>query len=361
VLVVFPVVLGLSLLIAAALGQPAISHHTAEHVLESLHLLGPSVLFAAFTGVLLFSSSLIAGWTENWFVLNRLDSAMEYNPRITRLLGAPRAARWARFLRENISGFAANVSLGFMLGLVPAFAAFFGLGRAATVSEWRKRYPDFPAVEGEDRKLEGGEAEFRAWGLRHGKLRPENAADLEVLAKGRDVEQGDGGEVPTRAPAPDDDEDEGTVGALGKLTQAVDDLESSQVQAVQAQAQKEVLISFVLPFVDAEPIELQFRRAPQKEGQERPPLVVNVHSRSEDLGEVWLKTQLQGLERVELTMWALREGVVEQARQRSGELGAQLAQAGLAMQSFQVIHGARPLGSADWVPSGRGLVIDIRA
>jgi hypothetical protein len=52
---------------------------------------------------------------------------------------------------------------------------------------------------------------------------------------------------------------------------------------------------------------------------------------------------------------------VEQARQRSGELGAQLAQAGLAMQSFQVIHGARPLGSADWVPSGRGLVIDIRA
>ena len=128
VLVVFPAVLGLSLLIATALGEPAISHHTAEHVLESLHLLGPSVLFAAFTGVLLFSSSLMAGWTENWFVLNRLDSAIEYNPRITRLLGAQRAARWARFLRENISGFAANISLGFMLGLVPAFAAFFGLG-----------------------------------------------------------------------------------------------------------------------------------------------------------------------------------------------------------------------------------------
>lgn len=128
VLVVFPAVLGLSLLIAMATGQPAISHHTAEHVFESLHLLGPSVLFAAFTGVLLFSSSIIAGWTENWFVLNRLDSAIHYNPRITRLLGAPRAARWARFLRENISGFAANISLGFMLGLVPPIAAFFGLG-----------------------------------------------------------------------------------------------------------------------------------------------------------------------------------------------------------------------------------------
>jgi site-specific recombinase len=31
-------------------------------------------------------------------------------------------------MRRNISGLAANVSLGLMLGLVPAFAAFFGLG-----------------------------------------------------------------------------------------------------------------------------------------------------------------------------------------------------------------------------------------
>ena len=128
VLVVFPSVLGLALLFAWARGQPAISPETAAHVLESLHLLGPSTLFAAFTGVLLFTSSIIAGWTENWFVLHRLDSALRYNPRITRWLGGERAARWAVFLRENISGFAANISLGFMLGLVPAFASFFGLG-----------------------------------------------------------------------------------------------------------------------------------------------------------------------------------------------------------------------------------------
>ncbi|MDD2545051.1 MAG: site-specific recombinase [Burkholderiaceae bacterium] len=128
VLVVFPAVLGLSLLIAWATGQPALDAHQAEHVFESLDLRGPSVLFAAFTGVLLFASSIVAGWTENWFVLNRLDSAMRYNPRITGLLGTARAARWARFLRENISGFAANISLGFMLGLVPVIAVFFGLG-----------------------------------------------------------------------------------------------------------------------------------------------------------------------------------------------------------------------------------------
>ncbi|WP_348713431.1 site-specific recombinase, partial [Acidovorax soli] len=128
VLVVYPLVLALALLIAWAKGSPAISADEAGQVLESLHLLGPSLLFAAFTGVLLFASSIIAGWTENWFVLHRLDSAVRYNPRITARLGQERAARWARFLRENLSGLAANISLGFMLGLVPAFAGFFGLG-----------------------------------------------------------------------------------------------------------------------------------------------------------------------------------------------------------------------------------------
>jgi site-specific recombinase len=44
------------------------------------------------------------------------------------MLGTARAGRWAHFLRDNISGFAANISLGFMLGLVPVIATFFGLG-----------------------------------------------------------------------------------------------------------------------------------------------------------------------------------------------------------------------------------------
>ena len=128
VLLVFPTVLLLSALLQLALGQPMISASEADYVFRSLSLLGPSALFAAFTGVLLFSSSIIAGWVENWFVLNRLDSALRFNPRVTRRLGQQRAARWARFARANVSGFAANISLGFMLGLVPAITGFLGLG-----------------------------------------------------------------------------------------------------------------------------------------------------------------------------------------------------------------------------------------
>jgi len=131
VLVVFPAALLLSLLFIhwGDDGPPAAldATHAAE-TLATLHLLGPSLLFAAFTGVLLFAASIVAGWVENWFVLQRLDSAIEYNPRITRFLGAQRAARWAAFLRANISGLAANIALGFMLGLAPVFAGFFDIG-----------------------------------------------------------------------------------------------------------------------------------------------------------------------------------------------------------------------------------------
>ena len=112
----------------ALAGQPMVGVASAEHVLLDLTLLGPTVLFAAFTGVLLFASSLIAGWVENRFVLHRLDSAIAWNPRIVASLGRPRAQRWSRWWRANISGLAGNISLGMMLGLVPAIAGFLGLG-----------------------------------------------------------------------------------------------------------------------------------------------------------------------------------------------------------------------------------------
>ena len=125
---VAPCVLLISGALWLAFGKPMISPAEANHILDSLTLRGPTALFAALTGVLLFASSILAGWAENWFVLHRLDSALRYNPNITATLGAARAARWAHFMRMHISGLAANTSLGMMLGLVPAFAAFFGLG-----------------------------------------------------------------------------------------------------------------------------------------------------------------------------------------------------------------------------------------
>jgi site-specific recombinase len=122
-----PLVLAVQLLSTLLFGAPPVGAKDAEYVLGSITLLGPTALFAAFTGVLLFASSLVAGWAENWFVFHRLDSAIAWNPRIVATLGAARAQRWGHWWRANVSGLAANISLGLMLGLVPALLGFFGL------------------------------------------------------------------------------------------------------------------------------------------------------------------------------------------------------------------------------------------
>jgi site-specific recombinase len=124
---VVPIVVAVQALAWVLFGDPLVGRATADHVLHDLTLWGPTPLFAAFTGVLLFASSLIAGWAENWFVLHRLDSAIRWNPRILARLGTARAESWSRWWRTNISGIAGNVSLGFMLGLAPAVCAFFAL------------------------------------------------------------------------------------------------------------------------------------------------------------------------------------------------------------------------------------------
>jgi site-specific recombinase len=124
---VIPVVLAVQGLSWAVFGAPLVSEHDARYVLKSVTLLGPTPLFAAFTGILLFGSSLIAGWVENWFVYHRLDSALAHNPAIVARLGARRALRWSQWWRRNVSGLAANASLGLMLGLVPTLMAFVGL------------------------------------------------------------------------------------------------------------------------------------------------------------------------------------------------------------------------------------------
>jgi site-specific recombinase len=126
-LVVAPLVLGVQLALIHGLNHPLINEAEARYTLKSLTMWGPTLWYAAFTGVLLFASSILAGWAENAFVLHRLDSAMRWNPRIRAWLGEARAARWAVWWRENISGLAANISLGFMLGLVPVTAHFLGL------------------------------------------------------------------------------------------------------------------------------------------------------------------------------------------------------------------------------------------
>src|SRR5205823_4268672 len=82
--------------------------------------------FAALTGVLLWISSLAAGWFENWVVYRRLPEAIEHH-RFGRRIGRPRMASLARFLEREAAGFGGSVALGVLLGMIPVFSRFFGL------------------------------------------------------------------------------------------------------------------------------------------------------------------------------------------------------------------------------------------
>ena len=124
-------VLGVAFALAAgiqALGWGSlVSEQHAREILDEHHMLGPTIPFAIVTGGLLFASSIIAGWVENWFVLHRLDSVIAHHPRSTRWLGPERAQRWGRYWGLHISSWTANISLGLLLGLVPPIVGFFGI------------------------------------------------------------------------------------------------------------------------------------------------------------------------------------------------------------------------------------------
>ena len=62
---VFPVALGVQLAASKVLGHDLISAEKAQATINSFSLLGPTAFFAAFTGVLLWLSSLTAGWADN--------------------------------------------------------------------------------------------------------------------------------------------------------------------------------------------------------------------------------------------------------------------------------------------------------
>ncbi|MEI7537752.1 MAG: hypothetical protein WCJ76_11090 [Comamonadaceae bacterium] len=146
----------------------------------------------------------------------------------------------------------------------------------------------------------------------------------------------------------------------GQLQRALDELESAQVHAVQSQSQDSIMFNMVLPFKDAEPVEISFQGKRALPGQPEL-LTVNIHSNSPDYGELWLKTEVHDRSTVELVMWAARADVVEQAGQGAQALGLELQQAGLSMRSFQVIHGARPAPEPEPMPASCGVILDLRA
>ncbi|WP_424191658.1 site-specific recombinase [Ampullimonas aquatilis] len=124
---VIPVALGFELLFEWLTDHTMVTPFKAMKVVDSFNLIGPTPFYAAFTGVLLWISSLAAGWVDNWFVLYRVHDVITYHRRLRYVFGEWGAQKLADFFQRNISGVAASVSLGFLLGLLPEILAFIGL------------------------------------------------------------------------------------------------------------------------------------------------------------------------------------------------------------------------------------------
>ncbi|MCI3205728.1 MULTISPECIES: site-specific recombinase [Pandoraea] len=124
---VFPFCFLVQWAVSAALGVNTITPEKAQATLHSFSILGVTPFFAALTGVLLWCSSLISGWADNWFALHGIGDVLAYNRRLRFVFGRNGAARLADWCRRHIAPVLGNLTLGFMLGLVPAILTAFAL------------------------------------------------------------------------------------------------------------------------------------------------------------------------------------------------------------------------------------------
>lgn len=146
-----------------------------------------------------------------------------------------------------------------------------------------------------------------------------------------------------------------------RLKHAVDEVEAAQVQSGADVSKGDLHFGLVIPFRDADPVELHFEQKGNKPGQPKQPLVVNMHTQSRVLGEVWLKTTISHRAQVDLTMWALRKDVADSAKFNASDLTDELEAAGLKMGSFQVYNAPRPEAQEEAPPPEHGSLIDTRA
>ena len=141
------------------------------------------------------------------------------------------------------------------------------------------------------------------------------------------------------------------------LESAIDEVESRQVESLQAQQNRSVSYSFLLPFLDANPVQVKFERGRRDDDASESDWVINLHTDSRTMGELWLKTTFKPSLRLDMEMWAERADIARAARAGSSDLHRQMEEFGLALGKMTVHHARRPLAGVQTI--GPGGVVDI--
>ena len=141
------------------------------------------------------------------------------------------------------------------------------------------------------------------------------------------------------------------------IEQAVLEIEGRQVESLSNQNSREVSFQFSLPFSDADPVQVGLYREQDVEDSTNYRWIINLHTKSDVLGEIWLKTSLLSQSNVEMIMWAPQAEVAEGARLVTSELEYELKNFGLILDKFTVLNAARPV--SENAPGGAGNVVDV--
>ena len=173
-----------------------------------------------------------------------------------------------------------------------------------------------------------------------------------------------------------------TKSELTTITQAVDEIESNQLDSMQASKSRGVSYNFVIPFSDSDPVEIniesegsdssaeELNRTSQNiesteldNGSERPRAtsqnwVVNLYTDSQELGEIWSKATLKSEKSADLILWAKDPQAVQLARDGELFLGELFAGFGISLKKFIVLNAERP--TIEKSLTGPGQVLDVR-
>ena len=141
---------------------------------------------------------------------------------------------------------------------------------------------------------------------------------------------------------------------------ALNSFQLSQLESLHAANNRENVYNFVLPFQNFSPIEFQFfKKHKSNKNSKDESYVVNIHTKHDDLGELWLKTSLTDTTEVDLTMWATKRKTVRLALNGESELRSMMTEIGLKLSKFIIINSSKPNVPYNWETNKS--IIDILA
>ena len=171
------------------------------------------------------------------------------------------------------------------------------------------------------------------------------------------------------------------------LNQAIDEIESNQLEAMYSQKNQGISYNFVIPFSDSDPVEINIEaeeadvsdtespdgdnkvgRDWEEDIDDRERLsrnttipqnwVVNLYTDSRELGEIWSKATLKSEMSVEMILWAADQKVFEIAKSGEQFLGELFSGLGISLRKFVVLNAERPIIEKSL--TGPGQVLDVR-